>query len=244
MPLILNGSTGISGTDGSAGTPAVQGTDGNTGMFFPAADTIAFAEGGVEAMRLDASGNVGIGTTTPTNNANYKSITINGTTGGWLEVTNGTVRGVLQNGSADLSLETRSNHPLIFGTNSVERGRFTAGGDFQFNSGYGSVATAFGCRAWALIEGSGTVFIRGSGNLSSVTDLGTGDYRLNYSTAMPNVNYAIVGSAGTGVGGNDEFSVTTNFNELPATTTTRIGVSRAASGTFTDAPYISIAVFR
>ena len=65
MPLILNGTTGISGTDGSAATPAVQGTDTNTGMFFPAADQIAFAEGGVEAMRLDASGNVGIGTSSP-----------------------------------------------------------------------------------------------------------------------------------------------------------------------------------
>lgn len=58
MPVIINGSTGISGTDGSAGTPAVQGTDANTGIFFPAADTIAFSEGGVESMRLDSSGNV------------------------------------------------------------------------------------------------------------------------------------------------------------------------------------------
>jgi hypothetical protein len=58
MPLILNGTTGISGTDGSASIPAVQGTDANTGMFFPAADTIAFAEGGTEVMRINASGQV------------------------------------------------------------------------------------------------------------------------------------------------------------------------------------------
>ena len=51
---------------GTAALPAITTTgDTNTGMFFPAADTIAFAEGGVEAMRLDASGNVGIGTSAP-----------------------------------------------------------------------------------------------------------------------------------------------------------------------------------
>jgi hypothetical protein len=43
--------------DGSTGTPAVQGTDANTGMWFPAADTIAFSEGGTEVLRLNSSGN-------------------------------------------------------------------------------------------------------------------------------------------------------------------------------------------
>jgi hypothetical protein len=57
MPVIINGSTGISGTDGTTSSPAVQGTDTNTGMWFPAADTIAFSEGGVEALRLNSSGN-------------------------------------------------------------------------------------------------------------------------------------------------------------------------------------------
>ena len=65
MSVIINGTTGISGVDGSASTPAVQGADTNTGVFFPAADTIAFAEGGTEAMRIDSSGRVGINTTSP-----------------------------------------------------------------------------------------------------------------------------------------------------------------------------------
>jgi hypothetical protein len=63
MTLILSGTDGLSDVDGSAATPAIRGTDANTGIFFPAADTIAFAEGGVESMRIDASGNMGVGTT-------------------------------------------------------------------------------------------------------------------------------------------------------------------------------------
>jgi hypothetical protein len=63
MSLILSGTDGLSDVDGSAATPAIRGTDANTGIFFPAADTIAFSEGGVESMRIDSSGNVGIGVT-------------------------------------------------------------------------------------------------------------------------------------------------------------------------------------
>lgn len=65
MTITINGTTGIAGVDGSASTPAVQGTDTNTGIFYPAADTIAFAEGGAEVMRINSSGYVGIGTTSP-----------------------------------------------------------------------------------------------------------------------------------------------------------------------------------
>jgi hypothetical protein len=63
MTLVLNGTTGVSSVDGSASTPAIQGNDSNTGVFFPAADTVAIATGGTERARVDSSGNVGIGMT-------------------------------------------------------------------------------------------------------------------------------------------------------------------------------------
>lgn len=65
MPLTLNGTTGISFPDGSSGTPALRGTDSDTGVFFPAADTIALVEGGTEVLRVTSAGTVGIGTTNP-----------------------------------------------------------------------------------------------------------------------------------------------------------------------------------
>jgi len=63
MSLILSGTDGLSDVDGSAATPAIRGTDANTGIFFPAADTIAFAEGGAEVARFNSSGNFGLGAT-------------------------------------------------------------------------------------------------------------------------------------------------------------------------------------
>jgi hypothetical protein len=56
MTLLLSGTNGLSDFDGSASTPAIRGTDTNTGIFFPASDTIAFAEGGAEVARFDSNG--------------------------------------------------------------------------------------------------------------------------------------------------------------------------------------------
>ena len=59
--------TGVASfADGTVALPSITNTgDTNTGIYFPAADTIAFTEGGAEAMRIDSSGNVGIGTSSP-----------------------------------------------------------------------------------------------------------------------------------------------------------------------------------
>jgi hypothetical protein len=71
MSLILDGTNGLSDVDGTAAAPAIRGTDANTGIFFPAADTIAFATGGTEDARFNASGNlqtigtISVGNATP-----------------------------------------------------------------------------------------------------------------------------------------------------------------------------------
>ncbi len=70
--------------------------------------------------------------------------------------------------------------------------------NLQVNSGYGSYATGYVARAWVNFNGTGTVAIRASGNVSSITDNGTGDYTVNFTSAMPDANYSIVGSSGSG----------------------------------------------
>jgi hypothetical protein len=69
--------------------------------------------------------------------------------------------------------------------------RLDSSGNLSFNSGYGSAAVAYGCRAWVNFNGTGTVAIRASGNVSSITDNGTGDYTINFTTAMPDANYSV-----------------------------------------------------
>jgi len=77
--------------------------------------------------------------------------------------------------------------PAATGTAILEDGS----NNLQMNSGFGSSATAYGCRAWVNFNGSGTVAIRDSGNVSSITDNGTGDYTANFTNNMPDVNYAV-----------------------------------------------------
>lgn len=129
MALILNGTDGLSDVDGTAATPAIRGTDANTGIFFPAADTIAFSEGGTEAARFDSSGNLGIGTTSPST-YDAKLAVFNGN----LALTTTTNKLYLYYNSAtnNANLSTASDGAMTFvnGTSSpTERMRITPSGN-------------------------------------------------------------------------------------------------------------------
>ena len=124
MTLILSGTDGLSDVDGSAATPAIRGTDANTGIFFPAADTIAFSEGGVESMRIDSSGNVGIGTSSPSAK---------------LSVSDGTTRIDLSPFGSTGYIGTQTNHPVGFITNNTERARIDSSGNLLVGTASSSV---------------------------------------------------------------------------------------------------------
>jgi hypothetical protein len=124
-----------------------------------------------------------------------------------------------------------------------EKMRITGAGNLQFNSGYGSVATAFGCRAWVNFNGTGTVAIRASGNVSSITDRSAGTYSVNFTTAMPDANYCIVtntcqNAAQTTGGGIADICFT------GAQTTSDFYIFSYNSNTATDFEIIDAAVFR
>jgi hypothetical protein len=148
MSLVLSGTNGLSDVDGTAATPAIRGTDANTGIFFPAADTIAFAEGGAEAMRIDSSGNVGIGTASPSallhvrkdqTAATYimadNQGTVNAaTSSGFACAEGGSVTAffrTLRDATGIAQLFNTSASPLTFGTNNTERARIDSSGSFR-----------------------------------------------------------------------------------------------------------------
>ena len=200
MAITINGTTGLSGVDGSAGTPALQGTDSNTGISF-GTDEVNINTGGSTRATVDSSGRLGIATTTPGSldafgddivigdGSGHRGATIYSGTGsqGVIYFADGTSGGDVARGKVFYS---HSDNYLAFDTDATERMRIDSSGNLRFNSGYGSVATAYGCRAWVNFNGTGTVSIRASGNVSSITDSGTGKYRANFTNSMPDAYYA------------------------------------------------------
>jgi hypothetical protein len=118
----------------------------------------------------------------------------------------------------------------------------TDGSTFQFNSGYGNIANAYGCRAWVNFNGTGTVAIRASGNVSSITDNGTGDYTVNFTTAMPDANFASQFTQGNTDGTSPPGNLSFGLRSV-STTTCRVNL-RDSAGNQTDMPSINVSIFR
>jgi len=141
------------------------------------------------------------------------------------------------NGDDNTGMYRATTDSLAFTTGGTERMRLDSSGNLKFNSGYGSVATAYGCRAWVNFDGTGTVNIRESGNVSSITDQGTGDYEVNFATSMPDANYASV----TTSDGTSE-----SFMRLSTTQTSYVRVNNyeTENNRNNDTSIIHLAVFR
>jgi len=138
---------------------------------------------------------------------------------------------------------------IDFAEGGTATGQFDSSGNFKFNSGFGSVATAYGCRAFVQFDGTGVVAMRASGNVSSITDNGVGDYTVNFTTAMPDANYAISGAAMYPSSTNSHFVSYGDSNgasgTLPTTSAFRFRTMYAVSATNAqDCTIVTIMVIR
>lgn len=224
------------------------------------------------ALTIDASQNVGIGTSSPYAQlalgsasalTNYQGalfgVTLPTGSGSWLEFsensTNGSSFRISKDSTTGVLINT--NYKAIgFKANGYSTAVSAANvvidtsGNLQFNSGYGSAATAYGCRAWVSFDGTLTSPItpRGSGNISSITKQATGKYTLNMTTAMPDANYvAMVGGSPTTGAAYSSQQVFNNQNgstEAPTTSSFKIVNLTGGFGAYADSAYILVTVFR
>jgi len=233
---ILHCTNAESGSTGADGLVVGKWSDGTNYFFDYDSNPIVFGVNSAEAMRIDTSRNVGIGTSSPSNRlqvavgsadvARFTNTQSNG--GDWQFKIGG-------GGFEDRRLMITDR---FSGADNVRVG-IDSSGNFQFNSGYGSAATAYGCRAWVNFNGTGTVAIRASGNVTSITDNGTGNYTVNFTTAMPDVNYSVVCGNGNNGVSNAGFGNVTNISS-----TTSVPVVHYENNALVDIAQAFVVVFR
>jgi hypothetical protein len=140
--------------------------------------------------------------------------------GGTITVNNGTI------GSA---VAMSANHPAV-------KTALNASGD----------APVYACRAWVNFDGTtntaGFCTIRDSGNVTSITDNGTGQYTVNFGTAMPDANYNAVamGTQKSGIGNNG----TVMISDTVAPTSSALRILCSVSNSAQDLIYVNVAIFR
>lgn len=108
-------------------------------------------------------------------------------------------------------------------------------------------------RAWVNFNGTGTVAIRAAGNVSSITDNGTGDYTINFTTALADANYAPVVIAAPSDNQRNNVTIGLSANGAPTTApegntkfagSFRIQTGLPGSTTFVDHAAVYAAIFR
>lgn len=202
-PVVMT--TGAQTVEFAAGTvslPSITTTgDTNTGIFFPAADTIAFTEGGVETFRFGSSGQLGVA------GANY-----------------GTSGQVLTSGGASAAPSWATVSGITQTTGS---------------------APYYGARAWVNFNGTGVVAINTSVNVTSITDNGTGDYTINFTTAMADSNISVAGAVSRSGAGTRGTHLELNPTSPLATGSCKIrSIKVDTSPAPVDAEIITAVIFR
>ena len=204
-----------------------------------------------QAMTLDASGNLMLGATTASGLLYLQSSTNPcfrmgyGGANALHEITWDSSDLVI---SADRGNAVSSN--LIFKNDGSEKARIDSAGQLHTLSTGGVVRAAYAARAFVNFNGIGTVAIRGSGNVSSLTDNGVGLYTVNYTTAMSNTNYCAQVTGVNSTSGNTNNTVcgiyapTTIGVGAASLTTASVRIScRSSSGNQVDNDCLNVTIF-
>jgi hypothetical protein len=143
--------------------------------------------------------------------------------------------------SDGLKITSDTSGQIDFQSAGSTKATIDTAGNLKFDSGYGSVATAYGCRAWVNFNGTSTVAIRDSANVSSITDNGTGNYTINFTTTMPDVNYATLS---TGIPPVENLgTVCLKYNGTYSTSAVQITSGTSGVG-FQDFTIIGVSILR
>ena len=158
--------------------------------------------------------------------------------GGNLEIKLGTGDGATQ-GTYNNAIKSWWGLAFQGYDNTVSRVLDCRSGAFSsFAEGTTTFMREFSCRAWVNFNGTGTVAIRASGNVSSITDNGTGDYTVNFATAMPDANYA-------GFITQNNSSGRVGFPNTGIYTASQVQIAvRDGSGNLNDISIVDVAIFR
>ena len=123
--------------------------------------------------------------------------------------------------------------------NSVQHNTSGFNNVVQFTDGAGTQNGTL-CRAWVNFNGTSTVAIRASFNVSSITDRGTGQYTVNFTNSLTDANYSV---ASSGTSSSNYFHAIEDDSLAPQSSNCRI-VSRTGGGTLNDTPYGLFNFFR
>lgn len=166
-------------------------------------------------------------------------ITIDGT---------GSISGLSAGGLPDLSVQTADLAASAVTTAKVADANITAA---KLSGAQSGSAPIYAARAWVNFDGTGTPAIRASGNVTSITDNGVGDYTVNFTTALPDANFGVsLASTGFNTSTNQARILQVLGDQVTGATlksTTQLRVVRGltnTAGAYEDSAEINVAVFR